>query len=821
MTPRFAEVIMPLPIEGTFTYSVPEELSSIVKIGMRVVVTFGTHRLYTGIIQYLHLIPPDTKNVKPIFSLLDEEAILIRPQLDFWEWMATYYMASLGDVYVAALPSGLRLENETLIRRNPEVDKTLSFSSRESRIWNAISEDRACSIQELIKRTESKHAVVWIKSLMDKKAVIVSQTITDTYKPRTISMVKAAFNKDNEQEVQTIFERLKRAEKQLSLLITYLDLSQLLSKQETKPVSKQTLLEKSGASVAVLNGLVDKKILQLYDQPVSRLTHEITTPLQEAASLNLFQTKAYQSLLDEWKTKQTVLLHGVTSSGKTEIYIHAIQKVIALGRQVLYLVPEIALTTQLTHRLARVFGSKLGIYHSKFNDNERIEVWKNLLHREGLQIILGARSSIFLPFHDLGLVIIDEEHETSYKQQDSAPRYHARDAAIMLAHLHSAKVLLGTATPSIETYQNALSGKYGFVELKQRYEGITLPRVASVDLKEAFRKKQTAGHFSDTLIEAISGALSRREQVILFHNRRGYAPYVECPQCAYVPKCKYCDVSLTYHKQQHKLICHYCGFSQPLPDRCPSCGNNSLKIKGLGTEKIEDEVSQFFPNAKISRLDLDVANTRKGFERIITAFEQHETDILIGTQMVAKGLDFANVSLVGVLNADVLFHYPDFRAHERAFQLLSQVSGRSGRKGKQGNVLIQTMDPNHAVLPQVIAHDYISMFRTQMKERYEFCYPPYYRLIVINLRHKDENTVHHASERLAKQLRKLFSDRVLGPEIPPIGRLHSWYMRTLLLKIESNRSSNAAKKMLKETIAELQAEAPFQSVQINFDVDPM
>jgi len=820
MTPRFAEIILPLPIDGTFTYSIPEELVPIVTVGMRVVVIFGKSRMYTGIVHYLHLIPPDVKEVKPIFSVLDDAPIVVRPQLAFWKWISSYYLANVGEVYVAAVPSGLRLENETSVMRNPYFESNASFSPRELRVFNLLSEGKSLSIDEIVKRTESKRAVMWVKSLLEKEAVILSQSMTDAYRPRTVSMVQPAFDEHNEEQMQSIFERLKRSEKQLSLFMTYLEMSQLLSRSETRTVSKKALLEKSGVSAAILNTLIEKKIFKICNQQVSRLTR-VFVQQKEPAILNEFQETAYRSMLEQWKTKQVVLLHGVTSSGKTEIYIHAIKEMLQLGRQVLYLVPEIALTTQLMQRLERVFGDKLGIYHSKYNDSERVEVWKNLLGKDGFQIILGVRSSIFLPFHDLGLVIVDEEHETSYKQQDVAPRYHARDAAIMLAHLHGAKVVLGSATPAVESYQHALSGKYGFVELKQRYEGIEMPRIETVDLKEAYHKKTIVGHFSDVLVEAIKTALSRNEQVILFHNRRGYAPYVECSQCGYVPKCKHCDVTLTYHKQQNKLMCHYCGFSQSLPDRCPSCGTPTLKIKGLGTEKIEDEVSMLFPKAKTGRLDLDSVTSRKGFERIIAAFEQHEIDILIGTQMVAKGLDFPNVTLVGMLNADTLLHFADFRAHERAFQMMVQVSGRSGRKGKQGNVLIQTMDTTHPIVQYVIAYDYLSMFRSQMKERYDFHYPPYYRLIVITLRHKDENLVQRAAIRLAEQLRGLLGDRLLGPEIPPIGRLYMWHLRTMLLKIESNGSSSAAKKILKEAVATLRSDKPFQAIQVSFDVDPM
>ncbi|MGC9150421.1 MAG: replication restart helicase PriA [Microbacter sp.] len=820
MNPSFVEIILPVPIEGTFTYFVPDALSPVIQVGMRVVVPFGKSKLYCGIVHSLHFIEPSLNEVKSIVALMDDYPMMIRPQFQLWEWIASYYMTTLGEIFVAAIPMGLRLESETQVCIHPDFDDESVLTIKEMRLFKALSADKTSTIAELIKRTQSKQVMVEIKRMMEKNAVVIAQTLSVGYKPKTVTMVKAAFNKEDEATFKSMLDGLKRAKKQMDLLLTYFDLSRFLSQNEPMPVSKKMLLEQTGASPAVLNALVDKGILQLYDQKVSRLVREVL-PEASPKPLNASQSRALKDILNQWKTKNVVLLHGVTSSGKTEIYIHLIQKMLDLGRQVLYLVPEIALTTQLTSRLERIFGNQLGVYHSKYSDNERVEVWNNLLKREGIQVVLGVRSSVFLPFHDLGLIIVDEEHEVSYKQQDVSPRYHARDTAIVLAQFYGAKVLLGSATPSVETYQNALSDKFGLVELQERFSEIPLPQIFPVDLREAYRKKRIVGHFSDELIEAMTKALSADEQIILFHNRRGFAPFIECKQCGYVAKCQHCDVSLTYHKSNHRLICHYCGYSEPLPDRCPACGSNAVTVNGLGTEKVEEELGTLFPNSRIGRLDLDAVTTRRGFERIITAFEQHEIDILIGTQMVAKGLDFSNVSLVGLLNADTLLHFPNFRANERAFQLITQVSGRAGRYDKQGKVILQTMNPDHPIIRQVIAQNYPGMFQMQMKERHAFHYPPYYRLIQITLRHKNELVVQRAAQQMAAQLTSLFADRVLGPEIPPIGRLMNWHLRTVLLKFEVGSSHKALKELLRKSAVLLRSEKSFSSVQIIFDVDPI
>jgi len=820
MSNRFADIILPLPVAGSFTYIIPEELTESVKIGMRVVVPFGTKKVYTGIVRYIHAVPPNLASVKEIIAVLDNSPILRRPQLPFWEWIAHYYMAFIGDVYTAAVPSGLKLESETSITLNPDFEAQAPFTDKETRLYNALSDGKSHSIKELTKVTGFKTILPTVKNLLDKEAIALAEELKVAYKPKRLPYVRLTKEAQSEEQLHIHFNNLKRAQKQLSMLMAYLELSRHIAKTGKREVTKKELLEHTGFSSGVLDTLVEKNILQIYFKEVSRLSHEhaATQPL---ATLNPVQLTAYRSLVGQLKEKNVVLLHGITSSGKTELYAHLIEESLRLGRQVLYLVPEIALTTQLTQRLERLFGEKLGVYHSKFSDNERVEIWNNLLHNKGYELILGVRSSIFLPFRDLGLVIVDEEHESSYKQYDPAPRYHARNAAIVLAGMHGAKVVLGSATPAIESYQNALSGKYGFVELNQRFEELALPEVITVDTKEAYRKKRMTGHFSDELIEKMNVALSKKEQIILFHNRRGYAPYVECKQCAYVPRCPHCDVSLTYHKHFNQLTCHYCGYSTNVPNLCPNCETPTLETKGFGTEQVEDELQTLFPEAKAARLDLDSVRTKRGFERIIRDFELHNIDILIGTQMVTKGLDFDDVSLVGILNAGNLLFYPDFRAHERAYQLMAQVSGRAGRKNKQGLVVLQTPDTEHPVIRQVIANDYKGMFATQMQERHDFQYPPYFRLINLVIKHRDPSVNNHAANLIAQELRALLGQRVLGPDNPPVGRIQNLFIKHILLKMEHTASPDTVKELVRNVVDKVKEDSRFKSLQVHYDVDPM
>jgi primosomal protein N' (replication factor Y) len=820
MPDRFADIILPLPLEGNFTYRIPEELAGEVQHGSRVVVPFGSKKIYTGIVHYIHAVAPDLKTTKDVIAVLDKTPVLRRPQLQFWEWVSSYYMAALGDVYSAALPAGLKLESETGIMLNSDFEASTPFSDKETRLFNALSDGKRHTIKELIKTTGYKTLLPTVKSLLDKNAVALSEELREAYKPRKEAYIRLADEWLPEERLQALLDSMKRAPKQQKMVMAYLELSRHFAKSGQRDVSQKELLAHTRLSPAILTAMTGKAVFRIYHREISRLQHR--EACQSPAVLNPAQTAAYRSVIGRFKEKNVVLLHGVTSSGKTEIYAHLIEETLKLGRQVLYLVPEIALTTQLTERLVTLFGEKLGVYHSRFSDNERVEIWNNLLLNKGYEIILGVRSSIFLPFRDLGLIIVDEEHETSYKQYDPAPRYHARNAAIVLAGMHGAKVLLGSATPAVETYQNALSGKYGLVELTERFESIALPRIVTVDIKEAYRKKRMNGHFSDELVAHIGDALSRKEQVILFHNRRGYAPYVECKQCTYVPRCPHCDVSLTYHKHFDRLTCHYCGFSAQIPPLCPSCHTPSLVTRGFGTEQIEDELATLFPDARTVRLDLDSVRTRKGFEKIIRDFEEHKTDIMVGTQMIAKGLDFGNVSLVGILNAGNLLYFPDFRAHERAYQLMAQVSGRAGRKDKQGTVILQTPETEHPVIHQVIANDYKGMFVTQMNERHAFKYPPYFRLIIIVIKHRDAAVNNTASTLIARKLQSLMGDRVLGPDNPPVGRIQNLYIKHILLKIDYSASTETVKNMITEAVRLVLAnDERFKSVQVYYDVDPM
>ena len=816
---KYVDVVVPLPVSGTFTYAVPTEWTDSVRIGMRVVVQFGARKLYTGIITVVHTQEPTLYKPKEILSLLDTEPVLRRPQYKFWEWISGYYMSTIGEVYQAAVPSGLKLESETEVCINPDFEADEVLSAKEQQVLDALSDAKPHSIAELNKFCSVSDIMPVIKKLLDKGAVEVNEFVSEKFKAKTEACIRLSSTFSEDEKLKSLFDNLSRAPKQLALLMRYIELSKCLKAKDIEIVFKKTLLEKTGISAAVLNSMVEKGIFEIYQQETGRLG---VTELETAYAfpLNNFQQKALLEIENQFIEKPVVLLHGVTSSGKTEIYTHLINKTLAEGRQVLYLVPEIALTTQLTSRLKRVFGNKLGIYHSKFSDAERVEIWNNVLLNKSYEVILGVRSSIFLPFRHLGLVIVDEEHEPSFKQYDPAPRYHARNAAIVLAHMHGAKTLLGTATPSIESYFNAQTGKYGFVELKERHEEMQLPEIQVVDMKEAYRKKQFEGHFSDILLEKISSALKNKEQIILFQNRRGYAPFVECKACAYIPKCKNCDVSLTLHASVNTLNCHYCGYTERLPDICPVCKTPGLQTRGFGTEKIEEEIKKIFPDARVQRMDFDTTRSKKAYEQIIAAVENHKIDILIGTQMVTKGLDFQKVSLVGILNADNLLNFPDFRAHERAFQLMAQVSGRAGRKHKRGLVIIQTSTPQHPVITQVLHHDYQTMYELQSTERQQFKYPPYYRMIQITLKHRDAAVVNRVAKEMAAEMKAVFGNRVLGPVIPAISRIQNLFIRQILFKIETEASLQTAKNYLQDIMQRMLSKQAFKSVRISFDVDP-
>jgi primosomal protein N' len=818
---QFADVILPLPLSKYYTYRIPEELQSDVRPGCRVIVPFGRKKYYTAIVVHIHPYAPVDYETKDILTLLDESPILRRPQLKFWEWIAEYYLCSVGDVYKAALPSGLKLESETLISPNPdyEEDEGNRLKDREAALLDTLSRHEKISVQDLEKESGLRNILPIVRALLDKEAVFVSEQVKTKYRPKTEVYIKMSFGKERRDELRGIFEQLSSVKKQLKLLMAYIDMSGFMQRGELREVSKKELLKRADVTSVVLNGLLAKGILVSYTKEISRIVSMDSA--EEAHHLNEFQKKALEDIISTFHNKDVTLLHGVTSSGKTEVYIHLIQEVLKQNRQVLYLVPEIALTTQLTGRLQKVFGKSLAIYHSKFSDNERVEVWNSLLLDKGIKIILGVRSSIFLPFKDLGLVIVDEEHENTYKQQDPAPRYHARNAAIVLASMHGAKVLLGTATPSIESYYNALQGKFGLVEMNSRYEGMELPEIRIANTQELRRQRQMPGNFSPLLLKLSSEALKRGEQVILFQNRRGFAPMVECKLCAWVPKCKHCDVSLTYHKRYNQLVCHYCGYTYEIPRQCPACGHTSIEIRGFGTERIEEDAEQCFPEYKIARMDLDTTRTRKAYEQIIEDFQQRKSQILIGTQMVTKGLDFDNVSVVGILSADTMMNFPDFRAHERAFQLMAQVAGRAGRKNHKGTVVLQTAHPEYPLIHQIIHHDYQGMYRTQIAEREQFSYPPFFRLIYIYLKHRDEQLLNSLSRTYAACLKQVFGKRILGPDNPPVARIQTLYIRKIILKIENRASMPKVKDLLHQVQDEMLKDDRFKSVILYYDVDPM
>ena len=765
----YANIILPLPLDGYFTYCVPEALASRVQNGMRVTVPFG--KTYVGIVaEYPVDVPKPVEEVaqqgqkkivyKNIADVLDDTPILLPQQLRLWKWIADYYMSPIGDVYKAALPSGLKVE--------------------------------------------------------------------DGFRPRTELFIRLADKYRDEQTLTLLISSMKRAVKQLDVLMTYLRLTgvdnieHLLPETELREVTREELMNESHASIAVIRSLQEKMILVTYEKEVGRLNHNIAPHPEKIKPLNEAQTEAYNHILMQMMGHPVTLLHGVTSSGKTEIYIHLIQKAINEHKQVLYLLPEIALTVQITERLKAVFGNRLGIYHSKYSDAERVEIWKKQLSSNPYDVILGARSAVFLPFHRLGLVIIDEEHEQSFKQQDPAPRYHARSAAIVLAQMYAgAKTLLGTATPSMESYYNAKQGKYGFVELSRRYKDIQLPLIEVVDMKDLYRRKMVSGPFSPRLLSAVRGALERGEQAILFQNRRGFAPMIECRQCGWVPKCPNCDISLTYHKSMNYLSCHYCGYTMKVPEQCPCCESKDIRGRGYGTEKIEDEIHSIFPEARIARMDLDTTHTRNAYERLINDFSTGKNNLLIGTQMVTKGLDFGKVSVVGILNADSMLNYPDFRAYEQAFMMMSQVSGRAGRKGKRGEVILQTKTPDLPVIQYVVHNDYPTFFKELLDERCEFHYPPFYHLVYVYLKHRDENIVNTAGVELGSRLRDIFGARVLGPDKPAVARVKTLSIRKIVLKLENGIDYPRVRQYLRGALDAMMKDKRYGALQVYYDVDPL
>jgi primosomal protein N' (replication factor Y) len=820
---QFADVILPLPLKQFFTYSIPDSLSQDIEIGKRVIVQFGSRKIYTAIVHSIHNEAPTEYQTKDITSVLDSSPIVNQKQLQLWQWIADYYMCSIGEVFKAALPSGLKLESETKVIYNPESIDEKRFNPTETLILDYLASKNIASINEISAALNRKDALPVIKSLLDKKAVILEEKLRENYKPKKEKCIKLSNSIKTEEKLNEVFEDLKNAKKQVHVLMSYIKLSGDFLNKKTVEVKKQELIEESKASSTIVKSLIDKNILTEYEKTVSRLD-DSETEQSEIKTLSEAQQKAHDEIKNQLAKKDVVLLQGVTSSGKTEIYIHLIKEQIDKGKQVLYLLPEIALTTQIINRLISVFGNSVGIYHSKFSDSERVEVYKNIIEtkdKNKYDIILGVRSSLFLPFSNLGLIIVDEEHENTYKQYDPAPRYNARDCSVVLAQMHDAKVLLGTATPSVESYFNAETEKYGLVQLTSRYQNIQLPEIHLIDVLRARKKKEMKSLFSPALLDSIKDSLAINEQVILFQNRRGFAPYLECDMCGWIPYCTNCDVSLTYHRHKNELVCHYCGYAIRSPKTCKACGNTNIQTRGFGTEKIEDEIRIFFPEAKVARMDLDSTRKKNAYQNIIGDFEDGKIDILIGTQMVSKGLDFDNVSLVGILNADNMLNYPDFRAFERSYQLMAQVSGRAGRKNKQGKVIIQTSNPAHPILQFVLDNKFEEMYKAQLFERKNFKYPPFYKLIKISVRHKKQDIAHKASHQLAVSLRKIFGKRILGPEPPVISRVQNNFIQNVILKIERERSYQKAKQLLDEQITNLVTQDNFKSVHISIDVDPV
>ena len=747
----FADIILPLPLDGVFTYSVPQSLEEQVKMGVRVLVPLGRNKTYVGIISEVHDKKPEGYQTKDILQVLDSTPILFDTQLRLWQWIADYYMSPIGEVYKAALPAGLKAE--------------------------------------------------------------------DGYRPRTETYIDLSPKFRNEASLHVALNMLQRAVKQQAAFIDFLALSGW-DKNEPQEITRDELLNQ-GHSLPTVTALVKRGLLQTYEREVGRLNHGGEPCFDKIKPLSQVQQDAFNQIKFSFLKKNVTLLHGVTSSGKTEIYIHLIQQALEQKKQVLYLLPEIALTVQIMQRLQHVFGNRLGIYHSKYSDAERVEIWQKQLSTHPYDVILGARSAVLLPFQNLGLVIIDEEHETSYKQQDPAPRYHARSTAIVLAQMFGAKTLLGTATPSLESYHNAKTGKYGLVALQERYKGIELPEIQIVDIKDLQRRKMMNGPFSPLLLSKAREALERGEQVILFQNRRGYAPMIECKQCGWVPHCQHCDVSLTLHRNLNQLTCHYCGFTYQVPTECPACGCKELRTKGYGTEKIEAEVQDIFPEARIARMDLDTTRSRQAYERIISDFSAGRTNILIGTQMVSKGLDFDKVSVVGILNADSMLNYPDFRAYEHAFMMMAQVSGRAGRKGKRGLVILQTKSPDLPIISQVVRNDYPAFYQSLIAERQQFHYPPYYRLVYVYLKHRHDSLVESASIELGSRLRQWFGARVLGPDKPAVAKVKSLSIRKLVLKLELGLNMSDVRKYLALAQQQMLQDKRYASLQIYSDVDPL
>ena len=810
---HFIDVILPIPIQKTFTYSVTEDEANFLQKGMRVAVSFGKSKIYSALVLNIHQTKPTLYEAKEIHQILDETPLVNEQQLQHWQWLSDYYMCSLGDVYRASLPSAFLLESETIINKNQSFIDTTILTDDEFLIFEALEHQSHLTIHQVADILGKKKVMPIVNELLKKSAITIKEEIYEQYKPKLVKYVRLDPDYNSDDSLEKLLEQLSRAKKQREAVLSFFQLS-----TGNKPIKVKSLEDKANVSSSIVKSLVDKNIFEFYHIQTDRIQFKGDT--NSLKVLNKFQEKALTEIRESFTKKEVTLLHGITSSGKTEVYTKLIQEVLDKGKQVLFLLPEIALTTQIITRLQFYFGDQISVFHSKYTMNERVEVWNNVFeNKTKAKIILGARSSIFLPFSNLGLIVVDEEHETSYKQFEPSPRYNARDAAIVLAKIHHAKILLGSATPSLESYFNAQQNKYGFVELNRRFGNVLLPKIELIDVKEKHRKKEMKGHFSDRLLKCIQEALNEKEQVILFQNRRGFSPVVECKTCGVSPQCPNCDVSLTYHKFKHELRCHYCNYQRPMPNNCGACGSNALDNKGFGTEQIELELKELFPDYKIGRMDLDTTRGKHGYQKIIGAFEAREIDVLVGTQMLSKGLDFDNVSLVGILNADTMLNFPDFRAHERAYQMMVQVSGRAGRSKKQGNVAIQTYNPYHQILQQVSTTNFGEMYKEQLQERWQYKYPPYYRLIKITLKHKDYNRVDTGVNWLTKALQNSFGEYVLGPTAPAVSRIRNQYIKNIVIKIPPKQSLISTKKQLQKIKNTFEAVSDFRPIRFIIDID--
>ena len=813
----FVEVVLPLSLAKTFTYRVSEAEFHFIKKGMRVAVPFGKSKIYTALVIDLHQNEPSLYDAKEIHQILDEKPIATEIQIKHWLWVANYYMCGIGDVYRGAFPTGLLLESETIISHKTDVVVNQNeLSDEEFLVYEDLQQQSSLKVQEIISILNKKNIFPILQKMMAKDIIVLEEEIKESYKPKLVRYVKLHSKYESDEGLNQLLEVLKNANKQKEIVLAFF---QLRASEKKNPITIKKLVKVSNSSSAIVKALIDKEIFEEYLLQQDRVSFEGKAS-EKQLQLSEAQEEAFNLIKQNFKEKEVCLLHGVTSSGKTEIYIKLIEEYLATGRQVLYLLPEIALTTQLVSRLRLHFGDKVAVFHSKYSNNERVEVWKQTLENaDKAQIVIGARSALFLPFDNLGLLIVDEEHEQTFKQTDPAPRYHARDAAIVLANFHNAKVLLGSATPSIETYFNTQVEKYGLVSLSERYNNVRMPEIVLVDLKDKHFRKRMTGHFSDLLIEEIAEALSLGEQVILFQNRRGYSPVIECMTCGHVPHCQQCDVSLTYHKHKNQLRCHYCGYSIAKPTHCHSCSSIDLTTKGFGTEQIEQELISLFPNAKTGRMDQDTTRGKYGFERIIDSFKNREIDILVGTQMLAKGLDFDNVSLVGIMNADNMLHHPDFRAFERSFQMMTQVAGRAGRSEKQGKVVIQTYNPNHNTIQQVTTHNYLGMYKEQLYDRQIYKYPPYFKIIKLTLKHRDFDKLKEGSMWLYQVLSQNLGMPVLGPEEPAISRIRNEYIRTILIKIPQNLPLGSTKKTIQKMLNSFEAVPQYRAIKVVINVD--